>query len=83
MEKLTVTKKNDQTAMHDLCFKLAAEQIAAGYDPLEVASVFATQALALYRTLLDDEGYDCVVEHIKNSRHLVPRISLVDADQLH
>lgn len=78
---ILVTKELDQ--LHDLCFKFSHEQIAQGTDPLEMASVLMTQALTLYRSLLDEEGYKFIIQYIMQNQDRVPLLPSADPSQLH
>lgn len=38
------------------------------YDPLEVAAVLMAQAMTIYRTVLDEEDYNTIVDDIGRMR---------------
>ena len=38
------------------------------YDPLEVAAIMSVIALSMYKTLLDSEGFDAMINSISDSR---------------
>lgn len=49
-------------------------KLQEGYKPLEVASVLATHALSIYKTVLSKEDYDVMVDAISNSRDQIMSI---------
>ncbi len=38
------------------------------YEPLQIAAVMSVIALSMYKTCLDDEGFNQMVDQISNSR---------------
>jgi hypothetical protein len=44
------------------------------YDPLEVAAIMVVQGLGIYRTMLDEDGYDKMVDNISNLRKIVKKL---------
>ena len=44
------------------------------YDPLEVAAIMVVQGLGIYRTMLDEDGYDKMVDNIFNLRKIVKKL---------
>ena len=44
------------------------------YDPLEVAAIMVVQGLGIYRTMLDEDDYDKMVDNISNLRKIVKKL---------
>jgi hypothetical protein len=44
------------------------------YDPLEVAAIMIVQGLGIYRTMLDEDDYDKMVDNISNLRKIVKKL---------
>ena len=49
-----------------------------GVDELEVAAVYASIALSIYRTTLNPDEYEAIVDAISDSRHNVNLLPTVD-----
>jgi hypothetical protein len=47
------------------------DAMAGEYGALEVAAIMMTQALSLYRSALDEEDYNSMVDNISASRNKV------------
>lgn len=47
------------------------DEMAGEYGALEVAAIMMTQALSLYRSALDEEDYNSMVDNISASRNKV------------
>ena len=45
-----------------------ADQMCSEYGPMEVAAIMMTQALSLYRTSMDEDEYNQMVDVISASR---------------
>jgi hypothetical protein len=45
------------------------------YSPLEVAAVLVAQAMTIYKTVLDDEEYNKIVDAISKMRDRVKTVS--------
>ena len=41
------------------------------YDPLEIAAIMSVIALSMYKTCLDDEGFEKMIDRISESRDSV------------
>jgi hypothetical protein len=48
-----------------------ADEMAVEYGVLEIAAIMMTQALSLYRSSLDEEDYNSMVDNISASRNKV------------
>lgn len=57
---------------------LIDQWIQDGVDPLEAAAVLTTAGMSLYRTVLDVESYDKIVDAVSDNRHLVK--TLIQSD---
>ena len=51
-----------------------AERIMAGNDPMAVAGVLMAQALSMYRTALNEDEYNQLVDEISRQRDNVKRL---------
>jgi hypothetical protein len=60
------------------CTKWIVEQFMEGYSSEEVAAVLASQAMMIYKTVLDAEGYEKMTLAIYNSRQIVKKVELPD-----
>jgi hypothetical protein len=47
------------------------DEMAGEYGVLEIAAIMMTQALSLYRSSLDEEDYNSMVDNISASRNKV------------
>lgn len=45
-------------------------------SPLEVAAILVSQALTIYKTVLDEEEYDNIVDKISDMRDRVKKIDI-------
>jgi hypothetical protein len=45
-------------------------------SPLEVAAILVSQALTIYRTVLDEEEYDDIVDRISDMRGQIKKINI-------
>lgn len=53
-------------------FRVHEKFLEAGYSPLEVAATLIAHGLIIYRTVLEDEDYQKMVNHISETRGNVP-----------
>jgi len=44
------------------------------YGPLEVAAIMVVQGLGIYRSVLDEDSYDKMVDNISNLRKIVKKL---------
>lgn len=47
------------------------KKIMEGHDPLIIAALLVVQSLSMYKTMLDEEGYNDMVDKISASRDRV------------
>jgi hypothetical protein len=47
------------------------DQMCSEYSPLEVAAIMMAQSLTIYKSALDEEEYNLMVDNISNSRNKV------------
>ena len=62
----------------ELCSQLLQE----GQDPLEIAAVMTTVGLSLYRTVLEPEAYENMVDTISENRDKVRELT-ADRSEVH
>lgn len=51
------------------------DHMVGEYGAMEVASIMMTQALSIYRTALDEDDYNLMVDTISSNRHNVKTFS--------
>jgi hypothetical protein len=64
----------DDDKLENLYYEMTAqtaEYIKNGYDILEVSALMIRIGLELYRTSLDEEGYDKMVDFISENRNQI------------
>ena len=52
-------------------------------DPLQLAAVLASTALSIYKTTLNDEDFDSIVEAIADSRDSVKPFGAIGEETIH
>jgi hypothetical protein len=57
--------------IHHSVWKLADDLAGEGHNPLAIAAIFATTAFTLYRTVLDKDDYEKLMDKMSESRHQV------------
>lgn len=67
---------NDLNQLHDSVWHKIDELAGEGYSVLEIAAVFSTSALTLYRTALSDKDYNKIVDSMSDMRDRVQTIQL-------
>lgn len=58
--------------IYDEYFRVHEKFLEAGYDPMEIAATLVAHGLIIYRTILSDEDYQKMVNHIFETRDNVP-----------
>jgi hypothetical protein len=69
----------EDTRLEDLYHaqvKVVAQLTGAGYSPMEIAAILARVALQIYKTTLNDNDYNQIVDFISSSRDEVEKFSL-------
>jgi len=61
---------------------LASGKIASGRSPFEVAAALVTIGASIYRTTLNEEDYNLMMDAISNNRNMVQRLARVDVATL-
>lgn len=61
--------------IYDEYFRVHEKFLEAGYSPLEVAATLIAHGLIIYRTILEEDEYQKIVNHISESRDAVPIIN--------
>lgn len=51
-----------------------AQMISQGYKPLEIAAILLAQSMSIYKTVLDNDDYDKMVDSISDMRYNVKEI---------
>jgi hypothetical protein len=51
-----------------------AQMIDKGHAPLEIAAILVAQSMSIYKTILDNEDYDKMVDDISRLRYNVKEI---------
>jgi hypothetical protein len=75
----------DDTELEALYFDITeyvSEKIKEGHDSLEVSALLVRIGLEIYRTTMDQEDFDKIVDFISESRHHIKPLSQ-DAQHLH
>jgi hypothetical protein len=52
-----------------------AQMIDKGHSPLEIAAILVAQSMSIYKTVLDTEDYDKMVDDISKMRYNVKEIT--------
>lgn len=60
------------------CTDWVIQTLLDGYSSEEVAAILASQAMMIYKTILDAEAYEKMTLAIYNSRQIVKKIELPD-----
>tara|TARA_X000001382_G_C3165135_1_gene177603 strand:- start:748 stop:993 length:246 start_codon:yes stop_codon:yes gene_type:complete len=63
-DKLQIDEANSKTAQ--FIFELLKDK-----NPMVVAGVLTAMALGLYKTILDEEEYEIMIDSISESRHVI------------
>ena len=70
--------ESELSKLHGDAILFISMKILDGASPLSVAAVLASQAMTLYKTLLDEEDYEKMMLAMYNSRQVVKKIELPD-----
>lgn len=65
---------NDQDELYRK-FLTFTDLMLEDYDPLEVAAIMSVIALSMYKTCLDSEGFENIIDKISESRDNVKPFS--------
>jgi hypothetical protein len=71
--------KNEADSINDLYqdyWAIHAQMIDKGHAPIEIAAVLAAQSMSIYKTVLDSEEYDKMVDSISDMRYNVKELKL-------
>lgn len=60
-------------------FTLVNSELAAGQDPLEIAAAMTAISMSIYRTVLEDDDYQRMIDSVSDSRD---RIRPIQTQQL-
>ena len=52
-----------------------AEMIGKDHSPIEIAAILVAQALSIYKTVLEEDEYEQMVDSISNSRDKVVKLT--------
>lgn len=52
-----------------------AQMIDKGHSPLEIAAILVAQSMSIYKTVLDYDEYDKMVDSISNQRYNVKELT--------
>lgn len=52
-----------------------AKMIDKEYNPMEIAAILVAQALSIYKTILEEDEYEQIVDSISNSRDKVTKLT--------
>jgi len=52
-----------------------ATMIDKDYSPIEIAAILVAQALSIYKTVLEEDEYEQMVDSISNSRGKVAKLT--------
>lgn len=77
------TDELDYQACYDSIMKTVGELLGKDVDPLMVAAVISTIGFSLYRTMLDDDDYDEMVDAMSNLRDQIKTIQQEEKGLLH
>lgn len=53
-----------------------ATMIDKGYTALEIAAILVAQSMSIYKTVLDEDDYNAMVDSISNMRYNVKELKL-------
>lgn len=57
-------------------WSIHSAMIGKGHTPLEIAAILVAQSMSIYKTVLDPEDYDQMVDDISNLRYNVQELKL-------
>ncbi len=57
-------------------WSIHAAMIDKGHTPLEIAAILVAQSMSIYKTILDPEDYDQMVDDISELRYNVQELKL-------
>jgi hypothetical protein len=69
---------NDDSKLEDLYFDITeyvSEKIKDGYDSLEISALLVRIGLEIYKTTMDQEDFDKMVDFISENRHHINSLS--------
>lgn len=52
-----------------------SQMIEKGHNPLEIAAILVAQSMSIYKTVLDTDDYDKMVDDISNMRYNVKELT--------
>jgi hypothetical protein len=68
--KNTLNKDNSLNRLYESYLEYT-DHMVGEYGAMEVAAIMMTQALSIYRSALDEDSYDRMVDAISSNRHSV------------
>jgi hypothetical protein len=69
---------NDDSKLEDLYFDITeyvSEKIKDGHDSLEISALLVRIGLEIYKTTMDQEDFDKMVDFISENRHHINSLS--------
>lgn len=71
--------KNSTEKLYREVFQFISEKtLVDGHGGLEIAAVFATQALTIYKTMLSESEFESMMLEIYNSRDRIKKLEVPD-----
>lgn len=67
-------KKDTIDDLYQDYWAIHAQMINKGHAPLEIAAILVAQSMSIYKTVLDTEDYDKMVDDISRLRYNVKEI---------
>jgi uncharacterized coiled-coil DUF342 family protein len=78
-KKLKRKEMNDNNDSIDELYQnywtIYSQMINKGHGPLEIAAILMAQSMSIYKTVLDSEEYDKMVDSISNMRYNVKELT--------
>lgn len=68
--------KDQLELLHDQLWHWLDDRATEGYSSLELAAIMSTAGLSLYRTSLNDNDYNLMVDSISESRYQIKKLNL-------
>ncbi len=63
------------TYVYNESLKLIESLIGQGYDPLEISAIMNKISMQIYKTALDEDSYNKIVDYISESREKITKFS--------
>lgn len=69
-------EKNTIDDLYQDYWAIHAQMIDKGHAPLEIAAILVAQSMSIYKTVLDTDDYDKMVDDISRLRYNVKELTI-------